>query len=478
MTKLLQTTEKVYESKYAAWIFAGLFFVVGVVLAFVANGTAGEGDSVMHYQFAQGAFKHHELFFDHWAKPLYVLIASPFAQLGFSAMKGFNLSVTVGAMLFTYLVAKQLQIKRAALVVFFLAFSPALITHSLSGFTEPLFALVLIMAVYFYLRSFIVASIILVSFLPFVRSEGLIICGVFGVLLLFERRWLLIPLLGFGHLFYAIAGYKTYGTLLWVFKKIPYARLSSVYGKGTWDHFIVKLPSIIGIPLCVLLAAGILYGAYLLFKSISGKEHLREVLLVYGVFAAYFVAHTCFWALGIFNSYGLMRVLIGVLPLMAIIELRGINILGKRAVGSVVALFIVVYVATFPFTSNPYSWHYKADFCLKTEQELQQEMSQYVKHNYPDYKNYRYYFDANYVAEALGVDYFDTVSRKNIWQSWECPPNDKCLLIWDDWYSGVQWETLEATVREDYRFVLVKEFTREEPWGQVRKTLLFQGKNL
>jgi hypothetical protein len=56
--------------------------VVITVIAFVANGTGDEGDSISHYLFAKTAWTYKQHFFDHWAKPVYVLIAFPFATTG------------------------------------------------------------------------------------------------------------------------------------------------------------------------------------------------------------------------------------------------------------------------------------------------------------------------------------------------------------------------------------------------------------
>lgn len=49
-----------------------------------------------------------------------------------------------------------------------------------------------------------------------------------------------------------------------------------------------------------------------------------------------FFAHTTFWAMGIFNSGGILRVMITIMPLMAIICYRGmiygVDFIGKETV--------------------------------------------------------------------------------------------------------------------------------------------------
>ena len=70
------------ENQLAKTIVA-LFFAIGCWVITYFNGTGDTGDSITHYFYAQYAPLHLELFFNHWAKPLYVLLASPFAQFGF-----------------------------------------------------------------------------------------------------------------------------------------------------------------------------------------------------------------------------------------------------------------------------------------------------------------------------------------------------------------------------------------------------------
>ena len=470
-----------FDSPMIFWLFLFLFFAAGLVLVFVANGTCDNGDSTMHYQFARFAPWHPVLFFDHWAKPLYVLLACPASQFGIPGIKIFNLTLSTGTIFITWKVARIFQIKRSALVGVFMAFSPALLIYSLSGLTEPMFAFVLILCIYLYLSNVIASSVLVISFLPFVRSEGLMICGIFGVLLLLEKRFWLIPLLGVGHIVYGLVGviFQAHNSVLWVFTAIPYAKFGSAYGKGPWGYFIFNLPAFTGWPLSILLGVGVMVGVVNALKFLRTQQGLREIILVYGCFLTYFLGHTSFWALGIFNSFGLMRVLIGVLPLMTLIEIRGLNIIDVITTGTfkqIIAFGAVASVVVFPFTKYNGAWKYKAQFCLGSEAVLQEEAVTYVKANHPDWKDYKYYFDNNYAAIALDMDYFDSTKVFRTYQIW-AKPSPKSIVIWDDWYSAFEYRFPLESLKGNPNVKFVKEFEVKDPEGTVRVVNLFEAVN-
>ena len=72
-----------------------IYVIIATLTIIFFDGTGDSGDSIHHYQFAKLAPLHPELFFNHWAKPLYVLLASPFAQFTFIGVKIFNSIVSL-----------------------------------------------------------------------------------------------------------------------------------------------------------------------------------------------------------------------------------------------------------------------------------------------------------------------------------------------------------------------------------------------
>src|SRR4051812_29644308 len=84
-----------------------LLFAVSCVLPNSATGDSG--DSVLHYLYSHYAPKHPELFFDHWAKPLFVMLSATFASFGFNGLVAFNIICAALTSLFTYYTVRKLN---------------------------------------------------------------------------------------------------------------------------------------------------------------------------------------------------------------------------------------------------------------------------------------------------------------------------------------------------------------------------------
>ena len=78
------------SEKRWVYIAIGLFFVLMCGMAVFAKGTGDDGDSVAHFLYSRDAFLYPKYFFNHWAKPLFVFISSPFAQFGLVGVKLMN----------------------------------------------------------------------------------------------------------------------------------------------------------------------------------------------------------------------------------------------------------------------------------------------------------------------------------------------------------------------------------------------------
>lgn len=418
---------------------------------FTFDGTGDAGDSILHFLIARWAPTHTWAYFDHWGKPFFTFLASPFAQLGFTGIKLFNVLAMTATGLLSMLTAKHLHFRWPFLAGVFLMGMPKVFALTFSGLTEPLFALLLIASVYLLLLEKGYGAAFLLSFLPFVRSEGLLIIGVFVLYFLWKRKWRALPLLAAGHVIYGLLGYALlFESPLWVLNRIPYAKLNSTYGEGYLFRFVEGLLHITGVPLYILFWIGTLWSIWELFAK---KVSAEWFFLVFFAFWTFLIAHSLFWYLGIFNSMGLLRVLVGVSPLVALLALRAWEAMAQgfmrsyALIGKSLQGISLLLILLFPFTGNIYALWPQRDLSLTPQQRLAKAFVQQLKQEVPkggDIKLPRIVNRDPYLSLLLEVDHLDYGVRMNL--------NERRLkelkagdwVLWDSWFAVVEEGITEA----------------------------------
>ena len=469
------------ENKYAVPAMAG-FAIILFSVALLTNGTGDGGDSIMHYLFARYAFIHPEFFFNHWAKPVYVLIMSPFAQFGPLGAKLFNAFLSCIAIWFTYLIAKELKYKWALAIFVLSFFFKTFMTVTLSGLTEPLCNAMLCIAIYLAFTERYAAAAIIVSFLPFVRSEGLFLCGTFSLYLVMMRQWKVLPLLLTGHIIYSIVGYPSHHDILWVWHDIPYGLRDTHYGHGNWLHFAEQMPQIAGVVNSILLSAGLIFviisSIYLLYQRKWDQLAIQRAFIAL-VFVVFFLMHTSFWALGIFNSYGMTRVFAavsGVMILTIVYAIECIDLWLSKWFKWHMAFTILSLSILFPvfaFGSSPYAYD-RFDFNLYPDQIMDQEAADYIKKNYPDYRTYHLFYDAEYLAVALDLDPFaPNKEPTDHLTSHAGKYPDKSMIIWDGWYADFEHGTHLETLSTNKAFKEVNRFRKPGRKDEMFRAVIF-----
>ncbi|MFA9214202.1 MAG: hypothetical protein ACEQSR_10205 [Candidatus Methylacidiphilales bacterium] len=426
---------------YSLFIIA----IVLIVVSFAFDGTGGGGDSVFHFQYAKFAGQHPENFFNHWAKPLYTIIAFPFAQFGFIGIKVFNVIMSLVSAYFSYKILLHFKTANAHFIAIILFSITLFVNVTISGLTEPFSAALLMVSIYFLVRDKTILGLFIISFLPFVRSEGLIILGVIFVYLIASKKLKWSPWLISGHVVMSVIGSFYYHDLLWVFNKIPYAHMSSVYGIGTWTHFVEQLYFQIGLIEYVLFFVGCIAMIMALVKLKDKLPFINEKLwLVYGCFFAFFMAHTSFWALGIFNSMGLSRVFVSVMPLLAIIVIDGLNyienfiLLINTKLAVSVKYVLIGMLMVFPFLPTPASYKLPDDFELEPSQFL-------IKNSLVPYLNTHKSNKTIVIADISiplfsNLDPFDKSKVKMMYDVNDFNSLDSnTLLVWDTWLSVMEF---------------------------------------
>jgi len=454
-------------------IVAAAAFAILCVIALATETTGDGGDSITHYLFSRYAFRYPGFFLHHWAKPVFVLLSAPFAQFGFSGIEIFNCLCATLSALFAFYTARQLKIGQPWLAFVFLFFTPFYFQMVFSGLTEYLFALATIAGIYFTSREKHVPALLIISFLPLMRSEGLLIMGVFVMYYLVNRKFKYLPLLLAGQFLYSIAGARYHGNFWWVFSKIPYATWDSPYGQGELFSFVHKLNAVIEIPLYFLLVAGIMSLVFQLFKSRFRTFGDVKTMLVLGTFLVFFVAHSIFWWKGIFFSMGLQRVLISVVPqvwILALIGLQAITgLFSSSRIKYIVTGAVALAVAVLPFTERPGGVIYnKHMFRLPENRLVQQEVAPFVKEEFPAYSEGLVYYSHPNLSIFLDIDPWDPAKHKEMRELMgdTIPPGS--LVIWDEWYAVDSGKVPLEQLTQDSRFRLVKTFEKQLPYRLIK----------
>jgi hypothetical protein len=417
------------QNKRIALVLSGIF-ILQAFLIFKSSGIYGGADNINHFRIARFAWVHPWLLLDHWGKPVFTVLLLPFTLFGIQVARLFNVAVGLVTIVFTLRLIKGDNKYQGFVPIVFIAFSPMYFLLMQSCLTEILFSLVLILSVWLFLRNNSIGAAIMLSFIPFVRTEGIVVWPIFLIAFIGCKNYRAIPFLLIGSLFYSVVGYFHYHDWLWIYHEMPYSMGKSIYGSGSLFHFILESPQIFGEPFLIFLVLGLIRWTIQIVKSrkFSG-DAFWTYWLVTGSFVVFFAAHSYVWWKGTGGSLGLIRVIAGVIPLGAIIATNGFlgvlsaikrNVYQNVCMGSVIVLQTII-----PFLQH------RLPVRLEPTQELIAKSANYIKQL--DNPSKIYYFDP-YLVHFLKLDPFDQ-ERSNWGVADKVQPSNTMnvgdILVWD-----------------------------------------------
>lgn len=296
----------------------GVIYLTGLILC--NEVPADDGDGLEHFAIAQDSWIHPVQLLNHWGKPLFTLFFSPFAQLGFHVYALANVLVYTLSCCLVFRLFNRIGIRvhLAQLFALLLLTVPDYITSSIAGLTEPFFGMLLLLAFYYSFTERWFFAALVVSFLPFARSEGMLIVALFGVILLIFKHWKYVPVLFTGYLIYACIGYLTINQWNWYFENDPYPAVS-VYGSGPWNTYIKNVHRHMGFPNFVLSCMTVLI--FFRFRKPNIKPFKKAhflALVGIGIYIGILVVHSYLWYTGQKGALGLSRLGILGMPLLTL----------------------------------------------------------------------------------------------------------------------------------------------------------------
>lgn len=454
------------DNRRIFYFLAAACILIATLVA-LSTGAHQGGDTYQHFMIAKWAFKHPYLFLDHWGKPFFTALFAPISQLGYTAAKLFNTFLGFTAAWYTFQTAKHLGHRIAWPSAMMMLCAPIYFVHLNSAMTEILFSTVIIISIYFILKEKWWQGALILSFLPFVRTEGFVLIPFISLWFLRYKKWVPFLLLGSGTILYSILGYFFYfHDLLWVFHKNPYEVNVDFYGSGNWHHFISTNYITWGVPMFIALCAGF-YWLMRTWKRHMGKleQSIREELwLIVLPSMVFLLFHSLAWWLGKLASVGEIRVLASVMPLYAIVANRGLNWMNerfkenrKKAIRFQTFFYILILVMPFLFFPLPMR--------RMRGQAIMHDVSNWLKENPTTHRIW--YFDPQIAFEA-GADPFEPTQIRPYFFKSDSLPADRLLkgdlLIWDAHFGPNEGRTPIALLQDTTVFRKVQSFIPQSPF--------------
>jgi len=432
---------KFFFEKYQNYLVPAIILILFItysILALLSEGTHGGADDIEHYYRSRYAFKMPRFFLDHWGKPFFTALSSPFAQFGHNGIKIFNVIAGTLAAYFTYRTAELLKFRFSVLAIFLVISSPLYSVIMMSGMTEILGSLLLILSIFLFFKQKYIWSAVLLSFLPFVRTEALVILPLFIVAYAWQRHWKAIPFLFFGFVFYSIVGGFYYKDFLWVIHMMPYkGNASEIYGSGELLHYVEASKYIFGLPLSILIVAGLVLWVLdpMMKAKNAAKDWFIKMLVAYMPFIIYLAAHSYVWWKGTGNSVGLIRVIVAIIPSAALLGMfaysRILDLIPvpKIARQLVTALFCI-FLVTIPHSI------YEIPVPLDREQKMIKEGCDWLSAS--EYSAGRFHYYDPFFPYFLGLNPYDMTRIHQFVYDTKKPETkikEGEIVIWDAHFS-------------------------------------------
>jgi hypothetical protein len=458
----------------------GFAAVVCILLVVFANGVNGGADTFVHYQMSRYSWIHHELLLNQWGKPVFTVLFSPIAQLGLQAVIWTNLALIFLEAFLVLKIANQLQLKRSWIAPLLFLTCPVVFDNAVSSLTEIICALFLILFIHWSLKGKFWIGALVLSFMPFARSEGFVILGIAAMFFFFTRRWKYIPLLLAGSLIMNTIGYWYTGFPLWIFDSNPYVHTDiTSYGSGSFFHFFMWSIPVFGIGFLFLLkytwnsALGIPNRISSDWNGLENAEESKVFVLkhqvlfwiVLGSFWGYFMAHTVLWWQGMWASLGLLRVMFVVaapMVLLALIELnKFIDTNPKFGKWNSVHAIVFVLCGTAIGSNTLILGAFGAPVEYGIEEAVLDDMHAWMKAEGVTTKGSVFAGHA-YVTIALDIDPND-YSKTNRLRFYEYAQSGD-LIVWDGHYGPNEENTPIEEMNADSTLILLKEFRPESEY--------------
>jgi hypothetical protein len=326
-----------------------------------------------------------------------------------------------------------------------------------------------------------VFSAVIISLIPFARNEGFVFFPLFLTAFTLKKQYRAIPFMAFGFLFFSFFGWLVFKDFFWIINQPAGTGDPGIYGTGPLFHFVNRIDDILGYPVLIFFLAGFVWSVIRLYKDFTrtGTE-LCFFILVAGCFITYFAAHSVVRWLWEGRSLGLIRVIAGVVPLGALVAMRGFDEIVKYFSRNRNVLAAFTGITALVIISYPF-FKYPVPIGLNEEEKLIRECCEWIKKE--GYDNRLIYFYDPLIPHYLGKDPFDPAQVHELVDDRENPQNGipaGSVIIWDAHFGPNEGRLPLDRLLNNDSFNLLSKFTPRHPFktlnGYDYEIYLFQRK--
>lgn len=443
-----------------------------------ASYTSDTADGVWHYLLARYSYWNPAFELDLWAKPVFTILAAPFAQFGLKGIHFMQIICSFLTSIILFKIADFFNIKHLWLIPILLLFTPVYFPELFSGLTEIVFAFFLVWGIYLVVINEWLLAAVLFSFLPFVRQEGYFIFPLMGLLLLIQKKYFYIPALLTGYMLVTIYGYSTHHSLMWISDNNPYKGAQDIYGKGDFFFYINALDELLGTSRKVLLYTGGIISLYTLihglftFKknNITENKLFHFHFLTLGFIVLFITAESIFWAFGLFGALGMHRLITCIVPLVVLIIIFGLDVIYTFASKYGFSKIYILTLSIFSifFVNIIFKMHYWP-MELKDETVVVADACAWYKTNSPDKKG-KVYFSHPYTIIGLDLNPYDSKKSQETYaisdkQHPENNMQEGDVIVWDAHFGANEGKLPLTSFTQNPNFILLNQFSPENAFN-------------
>jgi hypothetical protein len=435
-------------------------FILFFTLSYFSEGSAGGADTYVHYFFSKESWNAHYLWLYHWSKPVFTLLSSPFSQFGYNGIKLFNILIGLLSAYAAYRIASYYGFKFKIPLIFLILFAPIYMLILFSGLTEILFGTFLIVSVWLIIEKKYTFSAILISFIMFARTEGIVFILLWAFLFIINKKYKAIPFLLTGFIFYGIVGsFFHYHDFFWFFTKNPYLIIDVDYGKGELLFYVKAFKETFGYLLCILIILGLITYIIFLFKSYRAKNFLpafNETAMIAGIPVIYFVMHSIFWWKGMMHVLGDIRFMASIIPFCGLIAVKGIHFIFQKTEKKIILFAVSFLIITIAIIS-PFKI-YQFPIPLKDENLVIKKAVDWLKTT--PYISKRILFYNPIIPELMDRDPFHDTTMLTGMMLGANPKmlNPGDIFIWDTHFAGIEGKIKQDSFTNDVNYELLMVF--------------------